>query len=629
MQVLSGLFDGMILQRNGRGVSDGAVEGACCGGGGVQVRVRCGGRAVRGFNWVRVGSAVDGKFAVRVKGVAVGGPYDIDLRIVDRKKQTVGEVSVSDVLVGDVWILAGQSNMGGCGILAKHPRADRFVRTFQMNHRWETAQHPIHRLDISVDQVHTYIAGGVPWERPGANCVGPGLAFGQMMRRRTGVPQGLIPCAHGGSSMQQWDPGLKKFAGRSLYGASVRRAKLNGGRVAGILWYQGCNDAGPCEAEHYTARMQKMVRAFRRDLGDARLPFVAAQLARNAPGEVITRSAWDDIQEQQRLLPDAIDRMVIVPTVDLGLEDTVHLDGASQERLGRRFAQATLALTQRPREETLPIELGAIKIKRNGRLEYAIIEMTFKNVVGGFVSSGRAMGFSLSIDGRLASPAIHKTEFLGNKILVYTTLGCSEVGDYRLSYGLGPDPYCNITDEGDRSLPVFGPLGLQSCRAITPFIGRWRISDLLADGGKLGKLARPDVCDDSLGWQRREFLTRFVDLHDEFECIAPQDGYILCACRFDCSEKMALAFWFGYDGPVKMWIDRKMVFQDPNGTPPAVIDAERIDFTAGKGGHEIVVALGADCGAAWGVYLRIERMGISKRLLLEGAKAYAMPEIPG
>ena len=58
---------------------------------------------------------------------------------------------------------------------------------------------------------------------------GPGVSFANEMFRLTGVPQGLICCAHGGTTMAQWDPKLKKDGDNSLYGAMLNRVKRNGG----------------------------------------------------------------------------------------------------------------------------------------------------------------------------------------------------------------------------------------------------------------------------------------------------------------------------------------------------------------------------------------------------------------
>jgi len=171
--------------------------------------------------------------------------------------------TVEDVLVGDVWILAGQSNMQGVGLL-KHrlPPVDA-VRAFYMDDRWAPAEDPIHNLDAAVDSVHVELSGGTRPQPARFTGVGPGVAFGQDMFEATGVPQGLIACAHGGTSMEQWDPALKRLGSRSLYGAMLRRFQKNGSRVAGVVWYQGESDANAEAAPHYTRRMKRLVRAMR------------------------------------------------------------------------------------------------------------------------------------------------------------------------------------------------------------------------------------------------------------------------------------------------------------------------------------------------------------------------------
>lgn len=67
--------------------------------------------------------------------------------------------------------------------------------------------------------------------------VGPGAAFAQAVLKETGRPIGLIPCAHGGSSMSAWDPALKHNGDDSLYGALLRRVEMIGGgkKIKGLL----------------------------------------------------------------------------------------------------------------------------------------------------------------------------------------------------------------------------------------------------------------------------------------------------------------------------------------------------------------------------------------------------------
>ena len=73
----------------------------------------------------------------------------------------------------------------------------------------------------------------------------------------------------------------------------------------------------------------------------------------------------------------------------------------------------------------------------------------------------------------------------------------------------------------------------------------------------------------------------------------------------------------------------ELLLHDPNGVNPATADKGSARFEAAAGQHEIVVALGTNSGAAWGIFLCLERLGLAKALLLKGREHYAMPEILG
>ena len=278
MEITRGLFEHCVLQRTGEDVCDAVIEGVCAGSGAVLATVRSNGRPVKGFgkDAVAIGQAKRGRFKARLAGLPVGGPYDIELSIGSQRAK------VRDVMVGDVWLLAGQSNMEGNGLLRdalpSHPK----VRAFYMTDRWGVARDPLHNPFDAVDAVHPklLVAQKVVRQPKYVTGVGPGRAFALEMLRRTGVPQGLIPCAHGGTTMDQWDPAQKKLGGESLYGALIRRFTKNGSRVAGLLWYQGESDALANQLAQYVQKMLRLVRSFRKDLGQAALPIVMSQIAR-------------------------------------------------------------------------------------------------------------------------------------------------------------------------------------------------------------------------------------------------------------------------------------------------------------------------------------------------------------
>jgi len=168
----------------------------------------------------------------------VGGPYEVG--------------GARDVLVGDLWVLAGQSNMEGVGDLVDVEPPSPSVRSYQSRERWAVAEEPLHWLGESPRVIHHRLAGRdrVPDEPDPRDPrrdkgAGLGLTFARLRHERTGVPVGLIPSAHGGTSMAQWDPALRDQGGASLYGATIERVRAAGGHVAGVLWYQGESDANP------------------------------------------------------------------------------------------------------------------------------------------------------------------------------------------------------------------------------------------------------------------------------------------------------------------------------------------------------------------------------------------------
>ncbi|MGD0093271.1 MAG: sialate O-acetylesterase, partial [Planctomycetota bacterium] len=454
---------------------------------------------------------------------------------------------------------------------------------------------------------------------------GPGVSFGKELHRRTGVPQGLLACAHGGTSMAQWDPALKGEGGKSLYGAAMRRLKKNGGRVAGLAWYQGCSDTAPDAVPLYTARMKRLVSAFRRDTGDPALPVAIVQIAR-VHGSVDGPAHWNSVQEQQRKLPRTVPRLAVVPAIDLELDDGIHIGGSSQCRLGRRMAQAMHVLREGHKAGLPPIELRKISIVRDPQSGTGEVLVEFANVMGRLEAAGRPEGFEL-LNPR-PTRGIFQIALESQKARLRTVHPAPDLNKYMLSYGYGFSPYCNVTDSAGRSLPVFGPVPLGKPVALTPCINKLRVSPLLPSAGKLHELPYPQDLS-ALQLEMRAFDGDFCSRHPELAARAPEDLLVYYGCRIRCSEPMQLIVDLGYDGPLKVWLDGREELHDPEGINPAVCGDARIRWAADPGEHEILAALGSNSGLAWGIFLRLERRDVPLKLLKQGPGGYAMPEVLG
>ncbi len=617
MEILTGLLDHMVLQRDSRNLSDADVTGRCAGSGEVFARVTRKGKVVAGFAACKVGAARRGKFTAQLKGLAAGGPYDIELSIAG-KGGAAEKLRVKDVLVGDVWILGGQSNMQGCAWIENPPKPDPLVRAFYMQHKWAVAQDPIHNLDAAVDKVHADLSGGALPPKVAGFGAGPGVPFGQAMRKLTGVPQGVIACAHGGTSMSQWDPAGKKLGSASLYGAMLGRFIKNGGKVAGVAWYQGCSDANPEAAPLYTKRMKRLVAATRRDFRSPRLPWVIVQISRVT--NVTADAEWNSIQEQQRKLPRAIKNLAVVPAIDLPLSDPIHVNCAGHIRLGKRLADAmgSLKHTARP-----PIELKKISLRRDARTGQADVVIQYANVVGSLQAPALASGFELRDGGSYSF--VYRTDLRGNRVILKTEMQPADQVAKYLWYGRTCNPLCNITDSADRSLPVMGPIPLRSEAAVTPFVQEFAVSPIMPLEGGMALLGYSAPAD--LAMEKRKFTQQFASRHEEISAAGGRDAVVYYACSIECPEAMKLNVSLGYDGPIKMWVDGKEVFADLDGTNPAIPDRSKVEVDAAPGRHDLLVALGANKGRAWGIFMRFQRTDLPRRLIVKGPGAYVMPAI--
>lgn len=373
--------------------------------------------------------------------LAVGGPYEVG--------------GAKNVLVGDLWILAGQSNMEGVGDLVDVETPPPFVHSYQSREHWTVAEEPLHWLGESPRLVHHKLGGreSVPDEPDPRDMgrtkgAGLGLTFGKLMHQRTGVPIGLIPSAHGGTSMAQWDPALKSEGGGSLYGATLKRFEAVGGKVAGILWYQGESDANPADAARYQDRMTQLVQSFRDDFGQPDLPFYIVQIGCFVcPPSPEGIAGWNGIREAQRTWAGTLPHTATVSAIDLGLDDGIHIGTQDFKRLAKRLADVASG-------HPAP-ELRDATLEANGTR----LRVSFDNVRGGLRSLGRPSGFSLRSPDGADLPLIYKTTLEGDSALLHLGNGDSPLPtDTQLWYGWGLNPYCNVTDAEDAAISAFGPI---------------------------------------------------------------------------------------------------------------------------------------------------------------------------
>ncbi|KAI9493789.1 SGNH hydrolase-type esterase domain-containing protein [Zychaea mexicana] len=415
-----------------------------------------------------------------VRSLPIGGPYTIN--------------NASNVLVGDVWVMSGQSNMRGNAFYSDpwadppttYPEyVDGMVHLFQSNESWTLGHEPTHRIDQSVRQVDydlpdPSVSNKNYYKRRGVSC---GMAFAKAYRERIDVPVGLMATAHGGTNMAQWSPQLLETTdnpyNNTLYGAMLGRIGKIENQVAGILWYQGESDAeSSALSAEYQQNLQNFISTTRTKLNSTRLPFVYVQISRTV-SEDNNDSGWNEVREAQRLLNDKrwdTERVGAVSSIDLEMDDYIHLSAEGQKAVGHRLAvTATNSLLKNKAGTSSPtfgnVTFEQKAVAANTTSSYAIqstLLVRFKNMDEGEWKSqddDKVLGFTLhDSNGELVN-VIYNAEIQQDKksVRLFLTRDAKSLDSKNvfLYYGYGMDPICNMVTKSEMGLLTFGPVPIE------------------------------------------------------------------------------------------------------------------------------------------------------------------------
>ncbi|MBR2621454.1 MAG: sialate O-acetylesterase [Clostridia bacterium] len=156
------------------------------------------------------------------------------------------------------FLLIGQSNMAGRGALSSAEPLDNMGGRLKVlrNGRWQQMYRPLNP------------------DRPfSGTCLAESFAAAYA-QGHPGVDVGIIPCADGGTSLDQWQEG------GLLFDNAVNCAKLarRTSHLAGILWHQGESDCGENQHPLYLEKITKIMQALRRELDADAVPLVVGGL---------------------------------------------------------------------------------------------------------------------------------------------------------------------------------------------------------------------------------------------------------------------------------------------------------------------------------------------------------------
>jgi sialate O-acetylesterase len=452
--VEEGPKDWQILQRDAAGVAAITLSGRWVQPEFASPLVRCrvahedsGMSVTPGLDWVEAEMLPGGRWRATLREVPAGGLYRLEThlaldRTAPREWCFHGDM-IHHLGVGDLWVITGQSNSAGYGRGAVHDPPELGIHLFRNRMAWDLATHP---MNESTQTAH-------PENREGANPGhSPYLAFARAVKAGTGAPQGLVQTSLGGSPLSAWNP--TEPGEHPLYEGMVRTIRAVGGRVRGILWYQGCSDTAPELAPTYLDRFLSMVEAWRRALGDPELPVLTVQLNRvYGPAAAAGDLGWALVREAQRQAARRVRDVYVVPTLDLPLSDGIHLSPAANMSLGLRLADVCLgALEGRPIAWKAP-EIGAAKAAADGRS----VELHFEDVTDRMASlDPLAQPFSVE-DADGAVPIAEVLYATGATVVL--KLGRALRGKASVHGAAGSDPDAVPFDMG-RMVPMLGFRGV-------------------------------------------------------------------------------------------------------------------------------------------------------------------------
>ena len=404
----------------------------------------------------------------KIRGVPPG-QYSLNVNVELDKRPF--RFDIPSVSVGDLWVLAGQSNMEGVGDLLDVTPANEMVMALGMDGKWAKAREPLHWLVDSPDPVHsgdpaTRVSRSDEQHKKRAKGAGLGLPFAVALTQATRVPIGLVPCAHGGTSMAQWDPAKKDEGGKSLYGSMLRQISLAGGNIKGVLWYQGESDANPKASEVYVKVFADFITTLRSDLSQPELPFYYVQIGRFVRGG--DPKPWNLVQDAERRLVEQVPNTAVVASVDLELDDGIHVGTQGLKRIGQRLARVAqhelfgLAGATTPTLDRISKGAGnnlVVKLKGVNPGAENMFMMSGGGTIG-LKPTRHICGFSIRTEDGSDIPLIFDAAVGTARDTVILKLNGKIPEKASLWYGYGFDPVCNLTDGLDMALPVFGPIPL-------------------------------------------------------------------------------------------------------------------------------------------------------------------------
>ena len=416
-----------------------------------------------------------GKWSLYLKPGGAGGPFALTVTST-AAGGTAQTITLDDVLVGDVWVASGQSNMEFAMRQAATadqdlPHADNArIRLFIVKKKasvyplddvetdgwaqstpetaknfsavgWYFAREIEQREHVPVGVIDSTWGGTVAdaWTREAALGADAALApaFGawaKMTERETDAlarekdehRQRDEARAAGKQEPEfAWHPQLESWGPGRLWNGMI--APLTPMAMRGVIWYQGESNSALARAPLYSRVFGTMIEDWRHEWAEGDFPFLFVQISNfksNATED------WAELREQQ-LKTLAVRNTAMAVTIDIGNPDNVH--PTDKVDVGLRLARAARALSYGER-----VEFEG-PVFRQATAEGAAIRVWFDHAAGLAAKGGEVTGFEVAAaDGKFMAA----TARIDGETVVAESPAVAEPVEVR--YGWANSPQCNL-----------------------------------------------------------------------------------------------------------------------------------------------------------------------------------------
>jgi sialate O-acetylesterase len=351
------------------------------------------------------------KWSVTVKTIAAGGPYKININ-------GYNNIVLEDVMLGEVWVCSGQSNM-------------------EMNYNWGLKQYTddfnaatnksirffhIPRLTATYPQDDTKARWVVCNPEEAKRFSAVGYYFGQKLQQGLNAPVGLINASWGGTPAEAWTPkeivesdsalkkaarALKPSSGWPVSVASTYNAMiypLENLTIAGAIWYQGESNTGTSQT--YQTLLTSMIGAWRK-AWQKDFPFYLVQIAPYTYGDNNIGALLREAQTKSVSYPKTC--MVVISDL---VDNIADIHPKLKKDVGLRLANLALGDTY-----AKPITGFKSPVYKSMKIEKNKIRIYFDDAADGLVSKGGApTDFFIAGDDKNFVPAQAKID--GNTVVV-------------------------------------------------------------------------------------------------------------------------------------------------------------------------------------------------------------------